>query len=402
MNYTLGTVSAIALGYILLVSPPSACGQDSGDEILKRLRDFDSVYLSGFTISGTSPGPFKKKWKITTSDGRIAYEEEVVEVLALKNKGQFVPLRRVCFVGPKAHAQYDFVGRVHEVGELPPWPENSPGLATAGCLDIAVPEAPTYKLPIKKVLWSLGRGYSEHITAITNVKPRDDGLLLVTAEGTDVSNRPGARWEMVIDPKAAYMVRQAELYRGAEQTAFLSIVNSGTKWVGARCVPERTQLKAPFEGTRAFEHQHETASDRTDQEFLRHAELTMNRPYLVHTDVHDHRMSPELYLAYNAGELFPQGSKGQELDIGLDALAPDEQPDDLNSLAGQTPPATQPAELQNPALESNSAPNTPTVVTDRVADSVRASQIKRNVAWVVLALSVVIGIGYLAFHFARR
>ena len=296
---------------------------ESGTEILKYLQDFDSLYRSGFTISGTyRRDSFEKKWKITTSNEKIAYEEEVINILKLPDeaKGRWYPLRRTWLITPKLQAEHSFVGRIYEVGKLPPWPENSPGTATSGKLDIADPDAPSYIFPIKKALWSLGRGYSEYITQITNVTQLENGLLSVTAEGTDVSNRPGARWELLIDPDAAYMVREAKLYPAGDNKLFVSVVNSGTKWVGSLCVPEQTQLKEPLVGTRATEHLSKTVSNSTDEAFLEYVELALKRPYLVHTDIVDHRMSPELRLSYNAGSLFPTGSKDQEQDILFDSL----------------------------------------------------------------------------------
>ena len=297
-------------------------GGESGGEILKYLQDFDSVYRSGFTISGTyRRDSLEKKWKITTSNEKIAYEEEVINILKLPDeaKGRWLPLRRTWLITPKLQAEHSFVGRVYEVGKLPPWPENSPGPTTSGKLDIDDPDAPSYIFPIKKALWSLGRGYSEHITQITNVTQRENGLLSVTAEGTDAANRPGAKWELLIDPDAAYMVREAKLYKVGENKPFVSVVNSGTKWVGSRCVPEQTQLKEPF-ATRATEHLSETVSNSTDEAFLRYVELAIRKPYLVHTDIVDHRMSPKLRLSYNAGSLFPTGRKGQEQKIVFEPL----------------------------------------------------------------------------------
>jgi hypothetical protein len=322
------------------------------------------------------------------SNGNIAYEEEVIEVKSLKKKGQFVPLRRTWFIGPDVQAQYDLVGRLYETGKLPPWPPDSAGPATAGCLDIVKPEAPTLKFPIKKVLWSIGRGYAEHLAQITRVAPLDNGLLSVTAEGTDVSYRPGARWELAVDPDAAYMVRDAKLYRAGENQPFLTVHNSGTKWQGSRCVPEQTRLYAPFSGNRTTNHSSETLSDHADEAFLDHAARIMQSPYPVHTDVHDRRMAPMLYLAYKAGELFPKGHKGQEEAIVFDPLKQGGNPPSVTASGGAPARSSDTA-----ALQPRGGSNQPQRVL-----TAQASNAKVIVAWVVLALSALGAIGYVVLR----
>ena len=63
MQNVLKTLSIIVFPYILISSPSVSSGE-SGGEILKYLQDFDSVYRSGFTISGTYRRDYlEKKWK---------------------------------------------------------------------------------------------------------------------------------------------------------------------------------------------------------------------------------------------------------------------------------------------------------------------------------------------------
>jgi hypothetical protein len=368
----------------------AALGQE-GDALLKHLQDFDAVYQASFSMSGVHEGPFRTQWQLSMSNGNIAYEEEIIEVTSLKKKGQFVPFRRTWFIGPDMQAQYDLVGRLYETGKLPPWPPDSAGPATAGCLDIVKPEAPTLKFPMKKALWSIGRGYAEHLAQITRVTPLDNGLLSVTAEGTDVSYRPGARWELVIDPDAAYMVRDAKLYRARESRPFLTVHNTGIKWQGSRCVPEQTRLYAPFSGTRTTNHLYETVSDHADQAFLDYAARIMQSPYPVHTDLHDRRMSPMLYLAYKPGELFPKGHKGQEEAIVFDPLNSGGNPPRV--LPPGAAPALSPAAVTFQARGSSRPVGhvTPAMATG-------ASSRKIAVAWIVLMLSILGGIGYVVWY----
>jgi hypothetical protein len=140
----------------------------------------------------------------------------------------------------------------------------------------------------------------------------DDGRFKVTAEGIDLGFRPGARWELLIDPDAAHMVRSAKMVDEKNRT--MTIVNSGLKTYGPRCVPEKAECKGAFIDA-SFEI--ESASPEADVEFLKRAKAAMRPPYPMHMDVHDERVTPELYVPYNAGKTSPQGRR-KDWDIGLE------------------------------------------------------------------------------------
>ncbi len=277
-----------------------------GKEILTKLKSFDAVYAAAFTASGNRPGWPKKKWKLTMLDGEIVYEEQVVEIPepAEDRMGRFIAFRRTFYVGPKVQAEHDWVGRIRRYGPLDPWPEKSPGPATGGSLKVVRPDASTYMLLINRPLLCLGRGYSKYITDIKEVVKQEDGRLKITADGIDIGSRPGATWEVVVDPDAAYMVCSGKLADNKKRVS--SFANSGLKKYDARCVPEKAECKGAFINA-SFEIQ--SASPEADFELLKRAKAAMRPPYLIHTDVHDGRVSPELYVAYDAGKESPQGGK---------------------------------------------------------------------------------------------
>jgi hypothetical protein len=263
------------------------------------------------------------------SGGKVAYEEEVIEVLKREDvaelkenseeQRQFNGLRRAdsrkkalslkdtYFVGPTGQAKYSYIGEMPPPGVLPPWPEDSLGPSLSASLNLDDPNVGSYTFEIKRTLWSLGRGYSKFITDIEDVVVQENGLISVNAEGLTISRRPGARWQLTIDPSAAYMVRSAKMYRVRNDKLYVSIVNSGTKWVGARCIPERSEYKDYFGGERIIASESRSASSQADMEFLKRAEAVMRPPYPLHTNVMDERMNRESVLQYNADELFPKG-----------------------------------------------------------------------------------------------
>ena len=295
--------------------PPVSDPTLEGKKLLDKLKSLDAVYEADFTASGTRPGWPKRKWKFTMHRGRIALEEEVVEIpkptettkashYGPTQKGRFIAMRSTFYVGPTAQGKYDWVGRIPRYGPLDPWPENSPGPATAGSLKVDDPDAPTYMLHIRRTLWCLGRGYSKHITKIRDVSRQEDGRLKVAADGLDMALRPGAKWELVIDPDAEYMVRSAELVDNGNRRS--SFTNSGLKRHGSHCVPQKGECKGGFISA-SYEFQ--SASFEADAEFLKRAKATMSPPFLIHTDVSDQRKTPELLIQYDAGKLSPQGGK---------------------------------------------------------------------------------------------
>lgn len=288
----------------------------TNEQLLKYLKDFDSSYKSGFTASGTyKRGEMIIKWQFTSSNNELAYQEDVVEAFGPSALNNFCDLRRVYYSGNKYHARYDFVGTLTKEGKLTDWSRESAGLAKAGSLMIDDPDAPTYKLPLKQVWMSMGRGYSEHISDIVGIKEVANGLLSVTAIGTDISNREGAKWELLVDPDAAYMVREAKMYQDGKDKPSIYMKNSGTKWYGSLCVPEKNDWKA-FYSRSINNNPYMSISDSVDTKLLSYAKKTMAPPFLVDTDFSDQRMVPEYRSQYKEGALF----SGDNGDIGLDGL----------------------------------------------------------------------------------
>jgi len=394
----------IIISFCFLVNY-SAYGQTlTGEQLLQYLQDFDSVYKSGFTASGTfRQDGMIKNWQFTTSSNQAAYQEDVEEILHPGKINRFIALRQVYYWGEEFHAKYAFVGKVSKTGKLAEWSRESPGLATAGSLNIDDPDAPTYTLPLNRTLMCLGRGYLKYIKEITDVESLENGFLSATASGLDRSLRPGAKWTLIIDPKAAYMVREAKFYKRGRDKPSLIITNSGTKWHGSFCVPEKIEWYG-FSRL-AVDKPYSSISKAIDKELLEYAKKTMKSPFLIHTDVSEQRMVPEFRTQYNAGQLFPKDYEGLDLEV-LDYKSPSVKPKEditLVGLKGKTPREQAPGQndesrdvtskqAESPDIKSSPPPGT--ITTD--------SGTKRVVAGIVLVLAGMSGIGYLTFRLCRR
>ena len=96
-------------------------------------------------------------------------------------------------------------------------------------------------------LYRLGRFFSKDLVTVTRVEKSKDGLLVVSALGTDCQIKAApfssGRWELEIEPTAAWIVRKARFCSNAEPQRIWAgvrteMINSGTVWSGPYCIPK--------------------------------------------------------------------------------------------------------------------------------------------------------------------
>lgn len=92
-------------------------------------------------------------------------------------------------------------------------------------LSRCAPDASTLVLPLRRVFWSLGRGFGEFLDEVTRVERSADGLIKVAATGVFDRGDPG-RWELEIDPRASYIVRAARFYATGASQPCLTMTNT--------------------------------------------------------------------------------------------------------------------------------------------------------------------------------
>jgi hypothetical protein len=98
-------------------------------------------------------------------------------------------------------------------------------------------------------LWALGRFFSKELHEVTRVERSKDGLLVVSARGGNAVWRLNGRWELEIDPAAAWLVRKAQ-FRPDEDKIFpdhpghiyTEMTNRGTVWSGPYCIPKEATV----------------------------------------------------------------------------------------------------------------------------------------------------------------
>jgi hypothetical protein len=251
-----------------------------------------------------------RKWRLTFESGRCGYVKEVTDfekptfeaLAAAGNVGGrdqngwhifSIRTRQWGYWGPDACGNY-YVDRVMKIGPENKIAEGADMLNSSlfGPKDVG-PNAPR-----NIIFWSLGRFFSNNITEVTEAKDSGVGYIAVSANGKRSEGLHG-RWELEIDPAAAWMVRKARFYSERKpQSVNCEVRNQGTAWSGVYCVPERAVCcyLGPIEG--ADERSDEVTFDPAVENFneklyadARSAVIEKRPPKLT---IHDYRLSPPL------------------------------------------------------------------------------------------------------------
>jgi len=312
--FVIAAVSGLAL----------AAAESSPGDLLSTLKSLDATYQAGFAATGTALHPpsigipglpsIQTRWRVTFQNMRAAVDEQTIGILqgtALPiqpNDGsssdlpgrngmrQTVPLKRSTLWGS------EYVGRcilsAKEDVAIDGIATNQKPADASQRIAFRSPENKSYDLFLKQINWTMGRGFSSYLTQIDGVNVTDKGAWEVSAQGVDYNGSAG-RWELVIEPDAAYLVRQAKYYKGEDSDPRVVIVNSGSRWTGPWCVPEKGTWTDPILRTpRDFNFLFESASAEVDETLLAKVEKDMKGPYEDPTTVTDYRMDPPFVATY--------------------------------------------------------------------------------------------------------
>ena len=246
----------------------SSIGMD-GRGVLQNLVQYDSIYKSGFAVTAMQrrmdpidlPGPFFKvqaRWRLTFEGNRTGYVKEVTDrenvkylppdqrpwtrrgmaPSIAKEEPMFVAMRNKDW----GYWGDDASGVHFEYASLKVTPDGKV-TQVATIRDASLYE-PTALQPIAaqySFQWALGRFFSDRLDKITHVEQSADGRLHVSALG---NRRPAdnGRWELEIEPAAAWMVRKARFYRTYPTGILGDMTNEGTVWSGSFCIPKTAQV----------------------------------------------------------------------------------------------------------------------------------------------------------------
>lgn len=260
-SFRLGLAIFMALA---LANLPVCEGQEASDmenaKVLQKLVDYDSIFMSGFTVSCTLEGDekiakrapllkgVKRRWSLTFGGDRVAYRAAMIaypkpkyedlegsetEIDDKQTRAVAIRTRQWGYWGDDVSGTHyeDTELRLLPTGEIEEKGTNRDSLLFG-------PTAAGPIVPKRYILWSLGRFFSKQLDKVTRVEKGPDGRLVVSALGEQSPGYKG-RWELEIEPAAAWMVRAARFYWDEDPKRMRAeMKNDGTVWSGPHCIPK--------------------------------------------------------------------------------------------------------------------------------------------------------------------
>lgn len=169
------------------------------ESVLAKLQAIDEQLVTeGFTASGTLVDSSKQmmNWTVTMGKNNLV----IRETAAVKEA-----------TGRISNTIFKNDERMGSIQQSQMWVKGK--LNKTKAFKSFEPVGKTYDLLIGRILWPLGRGFTSRISEITEVTPEADGTLFVEAKEGDGLK---IRWELIVDPEADYVIRQARGFRRDE------------------------------------------------------------------------------------------------------------------------------------------------------------------------------------------
>jgi hypothetical protein len=221
--------------------------------VLANLVKSDSVFESGITVSGTCQQKDRsllrtvvnRHWKLTLSGDRIGYRKEVIDYekpAYPEAKGGIedaptltIRTRQWGYWGDDLSGEHNEDMRI----DVSPDGTLTEGRRKMHNSMVFGPKSLGPIAPKQFILWSLGRFFSKHLDKVDKIENSTSGHLLVSASGRLRDGKLG-RWELEIEPAAAWMVRKARFYEDRTPNRIgAEMKNEGTVWSGLHCIPKK-------------------------------------------------------------------------------------------------------------------------------------------------------------------
>lgn len=122
-------------------------------------------------------------------------------------------------------------------------------------------------LPIKRALWSMGRGFAPYLQDVVACSRREDGAWEIEARGFESPVSQG-RWQLTIDPSRSFLVIAASYTRDGREEPTITLGNLGNQGAGPCSVAENADWAVNLGYVSERRHECSTAAFRTDEELL--------------------------------------------------------------------------------------------------------------------------------------
>lgn len=306
-----------------------ACAiQDSSLEdssVLENLKGYDSVFESGLTVSGTRNSrdlirrrlrlylEVNRRWRLTFGGDRVGYMMEVIDYETPKYQRPGSPRSKqpeqLGRQGQDADETLRIAVRTRQWGY---WGHDLSGnhyedtvIAVTPAGEVTEAEkmynsslfGPRDNGPVaprNAFFWSLGRFFSRHLDEVTRVETSEDGRLAISALGRKSDYQEG-RWELEIEPAAAWMVRKARFYWDIEPDSVnVEMTNEGTVWSGPYCIPREAVVNpwGSIEGVETERLVFEPVVEKFDEQLYSSTQQAVANNRTPSLTLHDYRVSP--------------------------------------------------------------------------------------------------------------
>lgn len=302
------TVWARIIGVVVVVASAMwARASDrppSPEQLLETIRDLDSVCFSGTTVRGTE----------LTDQWREIGSHKIPATFELSLLPRVICIRRLATEIPplppperpdaagggrtqflREYALFDAAGSAQlltyvseaKVGAAP---ETIKEDQLTWILEYYIPHDPSLDMSRDRLLWCMGRGFGSAITKIESIRVEEDSRLRCVAIGLGVGQIDGT-WELLIDPNAGYLVRNAKFRRDGHKEIETEISTTGIRKSHDRWIAESgmwtdtygsappTTMPATFESVEAS----------SDQALIDDIQRRMRGPFVGSTLVRDAR-----------------------------------------------------------------------------------------------------------------
>jgi len=307
-------------------SPPTA------SDLLHALRAYDEVYRSGLTATGRFdciqspetggqrvPVEFRLMWSPSAlalrevAAGTVAPPEEPSlgkkkgsRLIASQKGTPTVRVRTYTLLHAEGSAQLSaYLGKQKNPRQALELDDT----AFNWVLTLYPPKDLSLELWGEKLLWVMGRGYSGHLEKILKVATSPEGMIQCSASGRGPGSMQG-KWELLVEPRAGYMVRNAKFFPSRQSSALIEIKNSDPIVKSDRQIPRTGEW-----GDRFFTDElstsavsFESIAAEPDEKLIAEINSRMFGAFSGPTTVNDRRLATWFSKHFRSGETYAQGN----------------------------------------------------------------------------------------------
>lgn len=145
-------------------------------------------------------------------------------------------------------------------------------------VDYYAPDDHFADLPLYRMMWSAGRGFSPHLEQILESKERKDGLVELKVAGFMALPTRGV-WDLLVDPSRSYLVTKAAFTREGRTEPTIAIDNQHLITSGACEMAATSSWSVDLDVKWASQSERQTCGFTVDEQLLNHCEKAKQGPF---------------------------------------------------------------------------------------------------------------------------